>query len=639
MSYDGAQLTCRLCNAQLEVYGVGRWKSIRILTLSAGGILILAGVYFYLYMVDWFLTTAILAAGALVSGYQIVRGALRALAHGRLGIDMLMTAAAGGAFLTGHPFEGAAVLYLFSVAETLEVMASERVRHSIASLLSLTPSTAQVRVGDTLVEKHVHDVTVDDIVLVRPGAGIPVDGVVVKGCTYVNESAVTGEPMPVRKDVGDAVYSGTVNLDGYIEVRVSKRPEDYLVSRIVRLVGEAIKRKSSTERLVDRFAGYYTPAVALAAVLTALLPSIILGEDLGTWTYRGLILLVAACPCALTISTPITVFSALTKAAAKGILVKGGVFLERLADVKAVLFDKTGTLTRGETKVVGIISYGVGEEHVLRLAASLEMFSEHPVARTVVARASEIGVAPGVVERFEVLRGFGVRGVLDGSEVAIGSVEMFKDIPEEIEYECRRHQKLGRTIVVVGSDGRVVGLIILEDKIKDNAVEVIQDLRQMGVEPAMISGDSPTTTATYAERLGIGHYHGMLKPEDKVGEVDKMRRLYRYVAMVGDGVNDAAALASSDVGIAMGGIGSDAAIESSDIVLMRDDTSLITYLIKLSRRTVKIMKQNIAASIAVKLTIVALGLLGYGSLALTVGVGDMGLSLAVIVNAWRVRLG
>ena len=580
---------------------------------------------------------AIFLAIILFSGREIIGAAFSSVIRRRLDVNFLMTVAAFGAFAIGQADEGAAVMYLFSLAEYLENVASGKVRSSIAGLLKLSPSSATIRVDGGEAEKHIHDVRVGDVAIVRPGQRIPVDGVVVSGSSSVNQAVITGESVPVDREVGSEVFAGSINEEGFLEIKATSPATETVISKVVKLVQQAQSERSPTESFVERFARYYTPLVVVGSISVALVPPLILGAGFTTWFYRALILLVVSCPCALTISTPVSMASAITSAASNGVLVKGGKYLESLGRIKTFVFDKTGTLTKGKLEVTDVVSFSPSPKQVLQLSASLETMSEHPVAKAIVEKAKAERLILIPVAEFNSIRGKGVQGIVDGKALSVGKHELFQKIPDKVLDKTRELQAQGKTTVMLGVGNEVVGLVALQDRVKDTAAGAIEDLKARGIQCIIISGDNDMTTASIAKDVGVDHYHAELLPEDKLEEISDLKKKYGSVAMVGDGVNDAPALAKANVGIAMGVLGSDVSIETADIALMRDDLSKVPYILDLSRNTLGVVKQNITASILVKAAFALLALPGLVTLALAVGVGDMGLSLAVILNAMRLR--
>ncbi len=580
-------------------------------------------------------------AAALIGGWNFFPKGVRSARTLKLDMNFLMTVAIIGALLIGEPLEAAAIAFLFSLAELLERNAVARARSSIDELIRLTPEQATVVEPDgserTLSASELRK---GQRVRVRPGEKVPIDGQVVDGESSVNEANLTGESVPVPKGVGDPVYASTFNQDGFLEVEAVTDAGDTALDRIVQLVREAQTRRSPTEEFVEKFARYYTPAVTGLAALTMLAPPLLgLGSAL-TWFVRGLTLLVIACPCALVIATPVTVVSAITSAARNGVLIKGGEYLEAFGGVCAMAFDKTGTLTYGRLEVTDVVPLSGGsEEGLLRLAAAVEARSEHPIARAIVTRAGRAAVrgAPGDtadVTDFRARPGRGVVARVDGAEVRVGTLEMFPGLPapgrmSELERE-------GKTVVLVGRDGEVAALIALADALRPEAPEVLRRLRRQGIhEQVMLTGDHEWVARAIGDRLGIDRVLASLLPEEKVDAVRKLVADHRGVAMVGDGVNDAPALAASSVGIAMGGAGSPAAIETADIALMADDLHMLPYSRRISRLARRLVRFNIGLALGLKLVLAVGAVGGVVSLLVAVLVGDMGASLAVTLNAMR----
>lgn len=569
----------------------------------------------------------LLVASTVLSGYSIALLGVRELAKsGRITVNLLVTVAMVGAFAIGSMEEAAAVAILFNLVELLEKYAEGRVKRSIRELVASFPPTATVLRDGRQVIVHTHSVSVGELILVKPGEKIPLDGVVVEGETSVDQSPITGESIPVPKTVGDEVYAGTMNIDGFIKVRVTKPANETFYSKMLSIVREAEKRKAPTERFIDRFARLYTPIVILTAAIIALVPPL-LGQPLIPWVYRGLTLLVISCPCALVISTPVTLTSSIMAAARKGILIKGGAHLEVLSKSLIFAFDKTGTLTKGTIKVSKVIPLRreVEVKEILKAAASLEALSNHPIARAIVEKALQEGVELGRVEDFKSMPGLGVSGKVDGKLYVVGRRTLF---PEE----CHVPELNPGASVFVGSNSAILGAILFSDELREDARYCVEELRRRGVKTVIISGDSDEAVKAVARSLNVDEYYAGLLPHEKVSVVEKLGFM-GSVAMVGDGVNDAPSLAAASVGIAMGGVGSDAAIEAASITLMKDRLSEIPYLLDLSRKTMSTVKQNISLSIVVKFALVALATLGLVSLWSAILVGDMGLSLLVTLNA------
>ena len=623
---------CRVGASHGQV--VGRRE---IAVFGVSGILLIAGVIVGYFTPYPFAGTALLLAAAIISGYDVLKAGFLALIRLRFSIAVLISIAAAGAFLTGNPAEGATVLYLYAVAEFLEEYAAGRAERSIASLLDLTPQIARVRRDGGEVTIAVDDVGVGEIAIVRPGDTVPLDGIVVAGASSVDQAAITGESVPVAKEVGDAVYAGTRNVDGYLEARVTKPERESTIARVAALVAEAQSHTSPTEAFIERFSRYYTPAVILLAGLLVVVPPLAFGVPFLEAFYRALILLVIACPCALAISTPVSMVSGITTAAHNGVLIKGRDSLEAVGLARVVVFDKTGTLTTGRLEVDGVVGFGVPEAEVLAVAASLESRSGHPIAEAIRRRAEEEGAVLLDVEEFVSIAGRGVRGRIGGAAYALGSVALFAE-PGDNAWRAAydRLESEGKTVVLAGTASGVIGLIALSDVVKKDAEKTVAALRARGIRTVMLTGDNERVGEAVARRIGIDECHAGLLPEDKVAMVEQLMDRYGLVVMVGDGVNDAPALARANVGVAMGAIGSDVAIEAADIVVMEDDISRVAYLVALSEKTVSVVRQNVATALVVKLGIAALAVFGLVTLWMAVAFGAMGLSLAVIANALRI---
>lgn len=579
------------------------------------------------------LSDLVLVFSALVGGWNFFPRGLAAARSLALDMNFLMTVAILGAIGVGEYVEGAAIAFLFAIAELLESYAVDRARGSVEALMELAPERAR------RVDAHgneswvpVAELRPADHVVVRPGERLPVDGTVVEGHSAVDESPITGESMPVEKGTAAPVYAGTINREGWIRVRVDRPASESTLARIVRLVEEAEGRKTRTERFVERFARVYTPIVTAAAVLVVAVPVLLLGEPFVPWFVRGLTLLVIACPCALVISTPVAVVSGVTAAARNGVLIKGGRYLEALGEVRAVALDKTGTLTFGHPQVVEVLAAnGADRDDALARAAAVESRSEHPLARAIVERAADDGLSlPGPVDAFHAVPGKGASARVEGASVRVGAPDWLGAAPPP---EVVRD---GRTVVGVAVDERVAAWIALADRARDDAARAIAGLRAEGVEHVvMLTGDGPETAEAVARGLGVDEVRARLLPEDKVEAVKALEARFGAVAMVGDGVNDAPALAAATVGIAMGAMGTDAALETADVALMGDDLTRLPYVRRMSGRARRVIRQNIAAAIAVKAALALAVPFGVVSLVTAVVVGDMGVSLAVTLNALR----
>ncbi|MCZ0755891.1 heavy metal translocating P-type ATPase [Anoxybacillus sp. J5B_2022] len=586
------------------------------------------------------LVTVMFALAIVIGGYDLFRAGLANL--GRLQFDMktLMTIAIIGAALIGEWKEGAVVVFLFAVSEALERYSMERARRSIRHLMDLAPKKALVRRGNREYEVDVDNLQVNDIIVVKPGQKIAADGVVVNGASSVNEAAITGESLPVYKTVGDDVYAGTLNEEGALEVRVTKRVGDSTIVKIIHLVEEAQAERAPSQQFVDRFARYYTPAIMAIAALVSILPPLLFSEDWKTWIYRGLAVLVVGCPCALVISTPVAIVTAIGRAARIGVLIKGGVYLETLGRLQAIAFDKTGTLTKGMPEVTDIRTFhGRSEEELLHLSACMEKYSQHPLAAAIVRKAKEkaLPLDNFDVTNFRSMTGKGITATVNGETYYVGSPALFSDhlLSQDVRDVIQALQQEGKTVVVVGDTEQVFGVIAISDQVREQVASVVQQLRAAGVtDIVMVTGDNQATANAIGKAAGITEVRAELLPEDKLHIIKEMKQQYGRIAMAGDGVNDAPALAAADVGIAMGRNGTDVALETADVVLMADDLQQLPYAIRLSRRTLRIIQQNIAVAFLLKL--LALIFIVPGWLTLWMAIfADMGATLIVLFNSLR----
>jgi Cd2+/Zn2+-exporting ATPase len=704
VTYDPARATrgdvvAGIENAGYEVIEGDRetdsiWRSRRAAKTGAGAALLLAGIVVeYLGVPNPTLTAvlgrpialdwALYVLAAAVAGQAILRNGWYSARNRSLDIDFLMSAGVVGAVAVDLPFEAATLAVLFSVSELLERYSMDRARTSMSELVDLSPDTATVVRDDDEETVAVEDVAVGDVVVVRPGERIPVDGVVREGTSAVDESPITGESVPVDASEGDEVYAGSIVEEGYLEVETTAPAGESTLSKVIDLVEEAERDKSERERFIDRFADYYTPAVVALAVVTAVGPPLLLGAPLETWFTRGLTLLVVACPCAFVISTPVSVVSGITSAARNGVLIKGGDRLEAMGEVDAVALDKTGTITTGELGVTDVVALnGTTEEDVLRCAAALERRSEHPIAGAIVEYASERGVGGGEVADFQSITGEGVRADLDGVTHYAGKPALFEGLGFDLEHAhvetdggvaagdldpaacdhgtyldlvndvLPRLQAEGKTAVLVGTEDALEGVIAVADTVRPEAKRSIARLREAGIDRVvMLTGDNERTARAIAAQVGIDEadVYADLLPEEKVEVVRELaadsaaaedarlpwNRTAGGVAMVGDGVNDAPALAAATVGVAMGAAGTDTAIETADVALMGDDLTRLPYLVALARRANRVIETNVWSSLGVKAVLAAGAPLGLVSVVHAVVIGDMGMSLAVTGNAMR----
>jgi Zn2+/Cd2+-exporting ATPase len=581
----------------------------------------------------------------IYGGWFIAPKALAAARRLAPDMNLLMTIAVLGAAGIGEWSEGAAVACLFALSELLESFSVARARQAIQSLLKLSPETALVKNGDIFGEVPVEKVGVGDIIAVKSGARVPLDGAVLSGASSVDQAPITGESMPAEKKQGDQVFAGTINGEGSLEVRVTKGYSDTTLAKVIHLVEEAQSQKALSQRFVDVFAKYYTPSVMALALLVFLVPPVVAGAAWVVWFYRALVLLVIACPCALVISTPVSIVSGLTAMARRGVLIKGGAFLEAIGQLKALAVDKTGTITEGRPRVTRVVAVNSTDEtEIVRIAAAIDTHSDHPLAQAVVKYAEERGVDFPRSENYQARTGRGAEAELVNHRYFVGNHRFAHELAvcsEEIEKLLAGIEEQGQSVVVVGHKphagcaGEVLGLIAVGDMMRPNAPNAIRSLHATGVQKVvMLSGDNQRTVNAIAQQAGVDEAHGDLPPDQKIEWIRKLLTEHKQVGMIGDGVNDAPAMAAATVGIAMGTAGTDTAIETADIALMKDDLSKVAEAIHLGRRTVHIIQFNIAFSIAMKLVFLVLAIFGCTSLWLAIA-ADTGATLIVTANALR----
>jgi Cd2+/Zn2+-exporting ATPase len=671
------------------------WTSTRALKTWASGLFVAIGFLLEFLLTgqnglvatvfgtEVLLSDAAFLVGVVVGGQAIVRNGYYSLKNLSLDIDLLMTIAILGAIVASVAFgerlyfEAATLAFLFSVAELLERYSMDRARGSIRELMELSPDEATVKRpvegadaddadGTEEVTLPVEEVHVGDTVVVRPGEKIPMDGTVTEGESAVNQAPITGESVPVDKTPGDEVYAGTINEVGYLELEVTAESTDNTLARVVDLVEDANAEQTDREQFVERFASYYTPVVVTAGILVGVVPPLLFGGAWATWVVRGLTLFVLACPCAFVISTPVSVVSGVTSAARNGVLVKGGRYLESMGEVDAVAFDKTGTLTKGELTVTDVVALnGNTEGDVLRCARGLESRSEHPIGDAIVEHAEEAEVEKREVAEFESLTGKGVTAELGGRTHYAGKPGLFSELGFDLSHVhattdggvvtqksrsiCERNdcldlleglvpqlQSEGKTVVLVGTADEVEGVIAVADEIRPEAAATVQRLKDLGVErTVMLTGDNERTARAIAEQVGVDEFRAALLPEEKVEAVEALTDEFDAVAMVGDGVNDAPALATATVGVSMGAAGTDTALETADVALMGDDLTRLPYLYDLAHRANGVIRQNIWTSLAAKAVLAAAVPLGYVPIWAAVLVGDAGMTTAVTGNAMR----
>ncbi|MDQ3170112.1 MAG: cadmium-translocating P-type ATPase [Acidobacteriota bacterium] len=585
------------------------------------------------------LSAGLSLAATAAAGSLIARKALASIRARSLDIYVLMLAAVVGALAIGEWMEGATVVLLFAIAQALESRSMDRARRAVRALMELAPVEATVRRNGREERVAAASVLHRDLIIVRPGERIPVDGRVLNGSSDVNQAPVTGESMPVERQAGEEVFAGSINGRGALEIEATRAGNDTTLARIAAMIERAQAERAPTERFVDRFAKRYTPMVLAIAILVAIVPAALGAGTYSEWTYRALVLLVVACPCALVISTPVSVVSALAAAARRGVLIKGGAHLERAGGVRCVAFDKTGTVTKGQVTVTGVYSLGAASEHgVLTVAASLESRSEHPIGRAIVAHAERAGLALSPGRGFQALPGLGAEAHVNDVHAIVGNHRLFEQrqlctdvLHERIDEMTAR----GGTPVLVGHDGSAMGVIGVADEMRERGREAIAMLRREGIEHVvLLTGDHQAAASEVGRALGFDEVHADLLPEDKVALVRGLKARYGSVAMIGDGVNDAPALAAADVGIAMGAAGTDVALETADIALMDDELMKVPFALRLSRRAMRNIRMNVGISLGLKAAFVVLAITGAATLWMAV-LADTGASLIVTANALR----
>jgi Zn2+/Cd2+-exporting ATPase len=579
------------------------------------------------------------ALAMLIGGYSTAIKGLRNLVKLNFDMDTLMTIAVAGAVAIGEWGEGAVVAVLFGVSETLEAYTMDRARQSLRSLMEIAPRVARVLRFGKEEEIPVEDVRVGDTLVVRPGEKIAMDGVISGGRSAINQAAITGESIPVDKAPGAEVFAGTLNGEGALEVRVSRLVEDSTVAKMIHLVEEAQAQRAPSQTFVERFARYYTPAVMALSALIVVVPPLFFGQEWAPWVYRGLSLLVVACPCALVVSTPVSIVSAIANAARNGVLIKGGAHLERAGSLKAIAFDKTGTLTRGQPEVTDVapMAQDRSVSDLLCLAAAVEERSEHPLARAIIRKAACDHRHDSA--DFQALVGRGARAQVNGQAVYVGSPALFgQDLGLDLGEAgalAQQWQSEGKTVMLVGTEQAVLGAVAVADTPRESSAGAVAGLREAGVtRTVMLTGDNALTARAIGQRIGVDEVRADLLPQDKVQAVRDLEARHGAIGMVGDGVNDAPALAAATVGIAMGGAGTDVALETADIALMADDLSKLPFTIALSRATLRVIKQNIGLALGLKLLAVLAVFPGWLTLWLAI-LADMGATILVTLNGMR----
>ncbi|HRW03488.1 MAG TPA: cation-translocating P-type ATPase [Caldilineaceae bacterium] len=624
----------------LEMTGPPKpWRNPKVLTSLMSGLLLLVGWLLGVAGLAESLSLALYIPAILIGGYYFGREAIEELIFERvIGIELLMSIAAVVAALMGQVAEGAMLVFLYSISEAAEGYTEERTRSAIKALMDLAPKTVLVRRNGREEEIPVETIQAGDLFIVRPGQAMATDGQVQVGRSSVNQAPVTGESVPVEKQPGDPVYAGSINGEGALEVQATKAFADNTISRIIQMVEEAQERKGQSQRFIERFGARYSPVVLLIGILLALLPPLFFSGEWTDWITRATVFIVAAAPCALVISIPITMVATLGAGARQGVLIKGGLYIEELARVKVVAMDKTGTLTRGEPEVTDVMPLheSASRAEVLALAAGIEQHSEHPLARAIVHRATAESITPVAISDFQSLTGAGVSAQSNGKAVYVGSPDFFQRqlgaVQGDVQTTITRLQSEGKTVILVGDAMAPVGLIAIRDNIRPTAPQTIQDLHAIGIEKVvMLTGDNERTAHAIARELGIDEIYADLKPEDKMTWVRTLVERYGHVVMVGDGVNDAPALAEATVGIAMGAAGTDVALETADVALMADDLAKLPYAITLAKRNQRVVNQNLVLSTLV-ISVLVIGAIG-GFFTLPVAVVGHEISEFIVIGS------
>ncbi|MGF2009877.1 heavy metal translocating P-type ATPase [Lactococcus lactis] len=590
---------------------------------------------------DHLLTKALYILAIIIGGFDLFKEGFSDLIKLDFSMESLMTIAIIGAAFIGEWAEGSIVVILFAISEALERFSMDKARQSIRSLMDIAPKEALIRRNNVEQLVSVDKIDIDDIMIIKPGQKIAMDGLVINGHSSVNQAAITGESVPVEKQLDDEVFAGTLNEEGVLEVKVTKKVTDTTIAKIIHLVEEAQGERAPAQAFVDKFSKYYTPFIIIMALLIVVVPPLFFGGDWNKWLYQGLSILVVGCPCSLVISTPVSIVSAIGNAAKNGVLVKGGVYLEEIGHLRAIAFDKTGTLTKGKPVVTDFIATSSETDiNYLSIISSLESLSQHPLASAILNEADKTNVdyKSIQIEDFQSITGKGLTGIHQNIRYYIGSPKLFSaSVIEEtaVKVQYRQFQEQGKTAMYFGTDEQILGVIAVSDEVRDSSAAVISELHKLSIEHTiMLTGDNTKTAESIGKQLGVTEIKGDLMPQEKLDSIKALRTTYNKVAMVGDGINDAPALAASTVGIAMGGAGTDTALETADVALMGDDLQKLPFIVRLSRQTLKVIKQNITFSLGIKLLALLLVIPGWLTLWIAI-VADMGATLLVTLNGLR----
>lgn len=587
------------------------------------------------------ITKSLFISAIVIGGFSLFTEGIKDLLKLNFSMEVLMTVAIIGASIIGEWAEGSIVVILFAVSEALERFSMDKARQSIRSLMDIAPKEALIRRNNEEKMINVSDIQLGDIMIIKPGQKIAMDGVVIKGHSAVNQAAITGESVPIEKQIKDEIFAGTLNEEGILEVEVTKHVNDTTIAKIIHLVEEAQGERAPAQAFVDKFAKYYTPSIMAISALIIIIPPLFFGGDWNKWLYQGLSLLVVGCPCSLVISTPVSIVSAIGNSAKNGVLVKGGIYLEEIGGLKAIAFDKTGTLTKGTPSVTDFVVSDTNQENqYLSIISALEILSQHPLASAILKEADrrESNYQMIDIMNFKSVTGKGIKGDYQGATYFVGSPKLFDSELIRQASVMKNYEKLqeqGKTVMIFGTAQNILAIIAVADELRKSSSEVIAKLHQLGIEHTiMLTGDNIRTAESIGEQVGVTDIKGDLMPQDKLDYIKELKEKYGKVAMVGDGVNDAPALASATVGIAMGGAGTDTALETADVALMGDDLQKLPFIVNLSRKTLKIIKQNITFSLSIKFLALLLIIPGWLSLWIAI-VADMGATLLVTLNGLR----
>ncbi|CWU40327.1 TPA: cadmium-translocating P-type ATPase [Listeria monocytogenes] len=590
---------------------------------------------------DALLTEGLFILAIIIGGFSLFKEGFSDLFKLDFSMESLMTIAIIGAAIIGEWTEGSIVVILFAISEALERFSMDKARQSIRSLMDIAPKEALIRRNNVEQMINVSKIEVGDIMIIKPGQKIAMDGQVIKGHSSVNQAAITGESVPIEKNINDDIFAGTINEEGALEVKVTKHVNDTTIAKIIHLVEEAQGERAPAQAFVDKFAKYYTPTIMVIAALIVIVPPLFFNGDWNTWLYQGLSLLVVGCPCSLVISTPVSIVSAIGNSAKNGVLVKGGIYLEEIGGLKAIAFDKTGTLTKGTPTVTDFTTVdSKDEEKYFSIITALESYSQHPLASAILKEADNraISYKSVVVDEFTSITGKGIQGNIEGITYLVGSPKLFESIltdNSKIIETYQRLQQQRKTAMLLGTDKQILAVIAVADELRESSKAVIEKLHNLGIEHTiMLTGDNATTAQSIGKQTGVTEIKGDLMPQDKLDYIKSLKETYGKVAMVGDGINDAPALAASTVGIAMGGAGTDTALETADVALMGDDLQKLPFIVKLSRQTLRIIKQNITFSLGIKLLALLLVVPGWLTLWIAI-LADMGATILVTLNGLR----